>query len=85
MPDENHSLLEHSYPDRKELLHQSLELMKELLQQYAMVCGEIEKTEVDLNAETRQHLEKLGERIKAIRERLDTDSCERLERSLSIR
>jgi uncharacterized membrane protein YccC len=84
MPDENQSLPEHSYPDRKELLHQSLELMRELLQQYAMVCGEIEKTEVDLNAETRQHLEQLVERIKAICERLDPDSRERLERSLSI-
>jgi uncharacterized membrane-anchored protein YhcB (DUF1043 family) len=85
MPDENQSLLEHSYPDRKELLHQSLELMKELLQQYAMVCCEIEKTEVDLNPETRQHLEQLRERIKAIHERLDPVSCKRPERSSSIR
>ena len=85
MPDKNKSLLEHGLPDRKKLLHQSLELMKEFLQQYAMVCGEIEKTGVDLNPETRQHLEQLMERIKAIHERLDPDSCERPERSSSIR
>jgi hypothetical protein len=61
------SPLEHSHPDRKELFHQGLELMGELHRLYAAVCAEVQKTEVNLDAETRQRIKRLVDGIKVIR------------------
>jgi hypothetical protein len=74
MKDENKSLFERSLPSRQPLLQACLELQKEFHELKAHIGSELDRGEVNTNAEIRQRRNELLERLKVLQEQASPDT-----------